>query len=343
MPYLKRSLVPQNELEAHAFDLFGRANLALERYADAARAFDQAIASGYTDATRRRAAVELARRDFVAADRWLHEAGTKEPYPYLDRISSSIDRGRWAAAREQGGALLAMVAGGDDLGYRTFPLPAATASWLAGEDAAAGRLIKHSARLALGAVTQPYDADAEDDAGLALSASLLAARMGNSALGDEVLHALATKTALMASPKLAELARLLEAEKARVRGQPERAVSLLEPLVTGHEQYQTHVALMEAYAASGRRDAALRQAQWLQTHRGLAYIENGSAQALQALNVFDSNVALLREAELQETLGREKEAASALRRFDRVWPTATLPRYLRVRRDELEASKAGGV
>jgi len=231
----------------------------------------------------------------------------------------------------------------DDLGHRTFPLSAATAFWLMGDDDGADRLIKQSARLSLDALAQAYDADAEDDAGLALSASLLALRRGNPDVADDVLRSLSTKPQLMASPKLAELATLLAAEKFRTRGQPGKAVSLLEPLLTGHEQYQTHVGLMEAYAASGRHAAAIGQAQWLQHHRGLAYIELGSGQALQALNVLDSDVAILREAELQHALGHDKNVAATLQRFDQLWPAATLPRYLRVRRDALEASKAGGV
>ena len=71
-------------------------------------------------------------------------------------------------------------------------------------------------------------------------------------------------------------------------------------------------------------DAALEQARWLQQRRGLAYVELDCGHCLQAMNVADSNLAVLREAELLQPAGRLTRPA-ALERFDRRWPAEALP------------------
>lgn len=344
LPYAQRETAHQYELSAHGYDMLGRVYLGMERYADATLAFDQALALGYADTARRRAAVEAAQRHFPVAARWLEKAGRKAPYPALDRTSRFIDMGDWTAAATEATAALAMVRHETDLDHRIFPLPAATATWLAGDRQRALALLKQTRQLALAALAQPYDADAADDAALVLSSALLSLRIGDAASPGDALAAVRAVPKVATLPMIAELATVVDAENARRHGDAARAVSLLEPLLTGHEQFQTHVALLEAYADAGRIAEAIQQARWVQSHRGLAYIELGGAQTLQGLNVYDSNLALLREAELQQKAGDPGAAARALQRFDRVWPEKALPSYLRVRRDAVaEASRAGTV
>ena len=127
-------------------------------------------------------------------------------------------------------------------------------------------------------------------------------------------------------------------------GRTKEALDLLLPLVTGHERYQTRVALMEAYADIGNDTAALEQAHWLQRRRGLAYVELECGHCLQAMNVADSNLAVLREAELLKRLGKFSEATKALENFDRRWPAEALPDHLRKRREAVSGvSSLGGV
>ena len=82
----------------------------------------------------------------------------------------------------------------------------------------------------------------------------------------------------------------------------------------------------------------------MQERRGLAYVELTCGNCLQALNVADSNLAILREAELLRRAGKASEADAALKRFDRWWPAKSLPDYLRTRREAVtSASSLGGV
>jgi hypothetical protein len=148
---------------------------------------------------------------------------------------------------------------------------------------------------------------------------------------------------LMALPELAELADIVRAEQARLSGHAEEALARLKVLSTGHERYQTQVALLEAYAAVGQTDAALQMARELKRKRGLAYVELGCLQCLQVLNIADSNLATLRAAELMIASKRPVEARQMLADFDRSWAAEDLPPYLRVRRATvIEASSAGG-
>ena len=126
----------------------------------------------------------------------------------------------------------------------------------------------------------------------------------------------------MRKPALAELATVVRAGQARLAGRPDDAIRLLQPLLTGRERYQTRVALMDAQAAAGNAAEALAHARWLQRRRGRAYAELDCGHCLQALNVADSNRAVLRGAELLRTLGKPGEAAAMLEEFRRLRPAA---------------------
>jgi hypothetical protein len=147
--------------------------------------------------------------------------------------------------------------------------------------------------------------DAADDAALAVAAALLAQRLGDAAAVDSVLDALGKAPRVRGFLGVAEMADVLQAERERRAGRPLKAVALLEPWLSGHERFQTRVALMEAYADAGQRDDALAQARWLQAHRGLAYAELDCGYCRQALNVADSNRAAQRERALRATAGAE--------------------------------------
>jgi hypothetical protein len=146
-----------------------------------------------------------------------------------------------------------------------------------------------------------------------------------------VLAELKPRAELMAFPTVVELSTVVTAEDARLAGRPLDAIKLLKPLLTGHERYQTRVALREAYADAGQIELALDQSRWLARRRGLAYIELGFGHCLQALNVADSNLSVLRDAELLARSGRATEARQALKDFSRLWPAEVLPNHLKQR------------
>jgi putative peptide modification system cyclase len=344
LPYFDRLFAVQNDLLPIAYDALGRVRLGLGQYAAAAKAYDQALIYGYKDSLRRRADVDAARRDYAGAERFLQRTPASYKYSYIEKVTVAIDQGRWLDARNHAETAEELVSNETGFDNRMMLMPVAISQWVVGQHSSAARKANEAANRALNALKEPYDANAEDDAGLALSAALLGIRLGDRPLADKVLTALATHKKLMATPALRELETVVRAEGERLSGRPQEAIKMLAQLITGHERYQTRVALLAAYATNNDVENVTQQAEWLQNHRGLAYMELGCGQCLQALNVIDSNLAALQKAELLVRSGKPTEAKHALEEFDRIWPSKILPDHLRARRAAVfAASKAGGV
>jgi hypothetical protein len=120
-----------------------------------------------------------------------------------------------------------------------------------------------------------------------------------------------------------------KAEIARASGNPDQAIGALTPLLDGTELFVTHVALMNAYAAKKDNASALREAQWLASHRGRAYAEQSPRFVLMPYNVAESDLALLAAAEFAAAAGDKARARQELEAFDRAWPpNAAEPRAL---------------
>jgi hypothetical protein len=148
----------------------------------------------------------------------------------------------------------------------------------------------------------------------------------------------------MKLPDIAELAEIVQARDSILAERPDEAITRLKPLITGHERYQTHVALFDAYVASKRYTDAIAQALILQQRRGLAYAELGCYMCQQPMNVSDSTLAAFHAAEAMMRDGRPSEARQQMAGFDRRWLPENLPAYLRERRDAvLSASSRGGM
>lgn len=340
----RAATVPQNAHTSTEFDLVGRALLGTERIAQAAKPLERAVAAGYPAALRRRAMVDAADRKFPQAAKWIARMSESDRHTYLERTSIALDEGRWSQAGAMASTGLALAEKEDGLDSRYFLIPISTVELMIGDRTQSLRNAERAADRALVALAAGFDADAQDDAATALAAALVAQRLDDEQLAEKVLLHLKRYEALMTTPWLAELATVLHANQLRRAGRTDAAIALLTPLVTGRERYQTHVALMEAYAHAGRAADALAEARWLQQHRGRAYVELTCGHCLQALNVADSNLAVLREAELLARAGRHASANEALKRFDRLWPLQTLPDHLRSRRTAVEsASSRGGV
>jgi putative peptide modification system cyclase len=338
--FAEHGLEPQNPSIALAYDLVGRARLGMGEYAAAATAFDRALAKGNSESLRRRAAVEASKRDFQAAERLIGDEPAASRYTYLEKLSIAIDRAQATDARAGAGALLRFADAEDGFDGRAFLLNAAIAAGLFDDRSQALRLARTAGERALAKLRHPDDADATNDALLALSAALFMQRMGDGGLVPATRAVLRRRKDLTAVPAVAELSAVLDAERLRLKGRSGEAIRLLAPLVDGSERYQTRVALAEAYAASGKHALALKQTRWLANNRGLAYIEQGCGQCMQPLNVADSNLAILRSAELLIRLGQPHEARKMLQEFDRRWPIENLPAYLRTRRDRTSVASS---
>lgn len=340
LPHAEAATIPQYPMAGRSFDSIGRARLGMEEYAKAQEAFERSYESS-GGSMRRLVATEAARRNYVAAEKYEKQLEVDNPFAYLERTSVAVDRGRWRQAGDLAAKGL-QLSGEDGAGSRYLRLPVAVSRWLAGDRNGARRLARNALDVAVTALGKTNNPDAEEDAALALSSALVLHRLDVD-VSDEVLQVLAKHEELMQVPQLKELAAIVRAEHARRSGKPEQAIDLLLPYLNGRERYQTHVVLMESYAALSKYDEAVKHARWLQKRRGLAYIELECGHCLQALNVADSNLAIRREAELLRAQGLDADAERKQREFDRYWPADSLPVYLKSRTAEVRAFKSGVV
>ena len=94
---------------------------------------------------------------------------------------------------------------------------------------------------------------------------------------------------------------------------------------------------MDAYADAGDKASALDAARWLATHRGRAFTEYGSEWVLVPFDVAQSNIAILRAAELELDLGQREQARRDLDAFRRNWRSALDRDPFAARADRVEA------
>ena len=175
----------------------------------------------------------------------------------------------------------------------------------------------------------------------ALAAGYIAMRAGEPDIAAPALALAGPRARTSRYPLHLELLDLMEAERERVEGRPEQAIRLLQPRVTGNELYQTRSALKRAYADAGRWSDAREQAEWLATHRGRAYAERTHRPLLMVLNVVDSNLALLDDAEYSLQLREPARARQRYEQFLTVWPQAESIAWLQPRLERIEDALGG--
>jgi putative peptide modification system cyclase len=330
--YAQRTTVPQNPLRGHGFDNVGRSELAQEHYGAARTAFDQALKLDVSDAARRRANVSAAQGGLDDASRRLDGVGSlRKGYAGvrdLDKTALLLDQGRWREAERYIDAAAQLPVEGNALLKDVLGVTKASVVMLNGDRARAHELLAAAAKRALTASGEGAGYDEVDYVYLALACAYLAQRQDDTGVASSVLDALKDRPRLWDTPKLAELREIVLAGQERLNGKPEAAIKRLIPLVNGHELFQTHTALLDAYQAAGNFEQALTQARWLAAHRGLAYIELAGAQSLQATNVADTRLARLRTAEALQALGRSDEAHKEARAFSNAWASDAPPAYL---------------
>jgi len=303
LAHVQQSATPQNPLAAVQYDTMGRILLAMGRYDEANTVLLRSNAAT-GGSLRRLVAVAAAQRDYKAADAYSSKLALDDADTYLERVSVALDQSRWDDAKRLAKTGLDLADKDGGLTSRYMLLPIAISELMGGNSTAARSYARKAADKALGALGQSFDADADDDAAIALAAAIVAQRTGDEQLPKEVLEGVEKHSELMKKPALSQLAAVLRAETARRAGRASEAVKILAPLLDGSERYQVRVAYREALADSGDIEAALKQTRWLQQRRGLAYSELNCGYCLQALNVADSNLARTREAELLKVQNR---------------------------------------
>jgi len=333
LPYADRTSAPQGEFATRGLDTMGRSLLALGKYDEAADAFDRAIALGYNSSLRRRMTVDLARRNFPAADKLQQRLDVADPFAYIDRITMAVDMQQWSRAVELSAAAEARVSPGIDFVKDGLRLQGATATWLGGDKQRAAELAQDIGARAVKRIAAG-DMRNANEAGLALSAALLSARWGEVEDARRILSDVRRNPDLFGYPGVADMMGVVQARLELAAGQPEAARALLQPMIdAGNERYQARVAMWEVQAALGNKQEADRQARWLEEHRGFAYSELGFGQSLQTANVADANMAALSRA-------RAAAGVTGRQRQD-IWAETLLPDYLRVRLATFPASRIG--
>ena len=334
LEYAQSAASAKYEQAALAFDLVGRLALAQEKYADATKAFNASLERGAKTSAIRLANTYAAQRSFDEAMRlW---PGEKEvTTDYFDRVSILLDSGAWKPAKDEA-ADLGKAMDADSMRSRVAFFPLAVAEWMQGNDRQALHALGSMVEQTLDSIDAGANqADATDQAYAAISAGILAQRIGDHRLPGEVVRRMQGHQALLESEPTGDLYKVLLANSFLASGKQKQAVHLLEEISDGSEPFQAHAALMEAYAADSQLDKALAQAQWLGKSRGRAYSEIGCGWCQQSLNVVDTSLANLRAAELLASAGRINEARRSLELFDKGWDSSSLPNHLRVRRESV--------
>lgn len=341
----RRLDVPQNptlgeDLYLHASCLSG-----IEKLDEAVATFERSLTYGSPGYLMEYADTLAARRDYRGATRILAlnvPSGSESVDLDLERPSLmyAVDRGEWAAAAGIADDLAEQTALYE--GYMHYEALAWQTSLHLFENdrTVLARAISHW-------IEQEHRREVPVDTQYreqqlfgGLAAGYFAMRAQTPELAKPAMALVGAHARDSGYPLHNEVLDLLEAERERVDGRPMDAIIRLLPRLTGAELYQTHSALKRAYADAGRFEDARREAEWLATHRGRAYAERTHRPLLMALNVVDSNLALLDDAEFSLHLDDRVRAKAKYEAFLGVWPKAEDIAWLRPRLAAMEAALA---
>jgi len=319
----KAASSPRNPHAAVAAFVQGSLFLGNERYVEATRYFDLGNAGQGTKRTAEPATAFAAQRQFQKADETLAlgKAAGVASFDISARTAEAaiaIDRGDWDATWKT----LALanqeainINSQRQLEFRETELSLRSLTGTTQDK----NDLRDYVDGGLSALAKASDFDRPEIQGYLLLAAYLAANQGDGAFSTKVVAALGSEPRSGNYPILTKLLVIAQAETARVDGKPGEAIQLLKPTLDGSELCLTHLALLDAYAANGDKAAAIEQAQWLATHRGRAYSEYG-VKSIIPFDVAQTDLALLRLAELNIALGKKDEARRAHHEFSKAWP-----------------------
>ena len=308
--------------------LLGILYLGNERYAEAEQEFKDIEAAGF-GFTHYHAASEAAQRRFEQATDLLAKmpvvSAAENPAASVTRTlfetAFLLDQGKFDEAVSVINTAKSELPAGSTLGNHFDAITLSMRSGLEeGDSAEIAVLLRSGLAQSKEERTQATAREMENlDSRQALFA-YLAAHHGDAEMAKRaLLHpAGVTGQDYLPSQKLRAIA---EAEIARRSGNAQLAVEKLKKMIDGSELYLTHVALLDAYADMEKGSAdALQEARWLTSHRGRAYAEAGASNLLTPFNVLQSDLAILRGAELSLSESDEQSARSMLDQFNRSWP-----------------------
>lgn len=327
LPQVRAATAPQYELRASAFYLEGMLLLGQSQYPEAVKSFETSRQYGFKGGGQTYAYAYAAQRQYAKADQVFKQRGGSQLDPDdLDAIEyafiSSVDRGDWRQAMDLAGQAAEKSDKTDPLfsgsTWRVRTLAAKAAS---GEQ---GDTIVSGLKQQLGWIGQNADqldaAYAPTSANYRLAVGYIAALLGNSSLLSQVLEQVESSAAVSNYPSTWQMHEVLLAEKDRLAGHPDRAVTRLAAVAEKDDSLlMLHSALGRALRDQGNYEQALVQARWISSHRGRAFVERNVSGLLDPITIADTTLAQLNAAELLDKLGREKEAQEELGRFLKAW------------------------
>jgi tetratricopeptide (TPR) repeat protein len=340
---MRKAAVPQNPHRGLSDYLLGFLYVGEERYPEALSSFATAASGGAISRNEYYASAYAAQRQFAKASETYagghaSEVASEDIDSYTTQASIAADQGKWNEAL---GELGTAVREAGAIG------PTKTARFRASELALKALSAPRTETLAeLQTLLQTTTIVAKDDTTDAeasfqtLLAAYLAARLGDDKLASRSLATDVPEARGGQYPILKQMLAIAEAEQLARQGKYDDALTKLKLLVDGTELCLVHQALLDAYAASGRNEDALREALWLASHRGRAYAEYNVQRILTPLNVVQSDLALLSAAELAAKLGRKDEAKGHLAEFRKAWPDADRIGFVTARVKALDAALA---
>ncbi|TKR30316.1 putative peptide modification system cyclase [Luteimonas gilva] len=339
MKHATAAAVPQFSGQAPAQYLQGMLLLAMDRYPEAQRLFKTSREAGFKGAGSSYGYAYAAQRDYAKANELLATrkgvgADTENLEIPFSAMMLAVDQGQWQQAEASADRGLGMAMKAEPLittpEWRIRKLAVQT---LAGREASTEmqqRLLREIAQLrAEAAKTDAVYPNLSET--MSFGAGYLGARLDSLPVVEAALAA-ASAEGIAGYPLLIQMRQVLLAEQERLQGKPKRAVARLK-VWAGREDaaFAVHSALMRAARADGDWTLALREAKWMASHRGRAYMEGTAAGLPSVVNVADTTLARLDAAEILAKTDRKKEAETELSAFRAAWPVAQLPESLRRR------------
>ena len=324
---LKKGLSDHNRTLGAFYYFLGTMQLATERYDEATKSLKQALAMHEQSLGLVIADAYAVRRQFDLAHKALddsHPTGvaSNDIAQKLTAITLPADQGYWdhALAAARNGVTAADAAGA--LYGRLFRLTELSLLSYSGAHGEFATALHAFVNNEIDILKHKDDIDHPTAIYNLLFGAYLAARSGDADLASVAIAATRAEARDSGYPNLTNMLAIAEAERASAGDRAEDAIALLKAELHGTELYLTHIALRDAYVSAGQDEAALDESVWLAQHRGRAYEEYNSAQALQAFNAVESDLALLSQAELARKLHRADQSQKALDEFLRAWPQA---------------------
>ncbi|MGB0133607.1 putative peptide modification system cyclase, partial [Dokdonella sp.] len=319
----------QNPSRQPSLHLLGIFNLGNERFSDALNNFSDAESVGLTY-TQYHAATEAAERKYDRAIETLARSPKFDPEIHLHAWATSaamdvafaIDQGKFEIAADKLAEAQNALSNGSVLHGVNRVIVLTLAQIQTSTQGSQKQQLTKALNLTIEQRKTATDGSRSFLDSQILVLAYLAAHDGAPELSKTALAALKDEDYAVYSMNH-KLRIIAEAELVRTGGDADQAVRKLESLTQdGSEPVLAHVALLDAYSSTDEPAKALAEARWLASHRGRAYAEYMPGNLLTPFYVGQTNLALLRGAELALELGDTKSAASQLESFNKTWPKA---------------------